>query len=84
MKKNEMKDRPVGFSGSRDAIMKKTLPWLAMLALFACLLAPGCGGRPALNPQVRPRVILGIFGGMGPEATANMYQQIVKLTPAVR
>lgn len=28
------------------------------------------------------RVILGIFGGMGPEATADLYRQIVKLTPA--
>jgi aspartate racemase len=33
---------------------------------------------------VQPKVILGIFGGMGPEATANMYQLIVKLTPAKR
>jgi len=29
-----------------------------------------------------PDVIMGIFGGMGPEATANFYQLIVKLTPA--
>jgi aspartate racemase len=27
-------------------------------------------------------VILGIFGGMGPEATADLYMQIIKLTPA--
>ena len=29
-----------------------------------------------------PGTILGIFGGMGPEATADLYRQIVKLTPA--
>ena len=29
-------------------------------------------------------VILGIFGGMGPEATADLYKQIVKLTPATK
>ena len=28
-----------------------------------------------------PKKILGIFGGMGPEATANLYQLIVQLTP---
>jgi len=57
-------------------------------ALFVCLLAAGCHPHPALQPapgrDVRPRVMLGIFGGMGPEATANMYQLIVKLTPAKR
>lgn len=84
MKKQDRKDRPDGFSGIRDAIMKKTLPMLALLALFACLLASGCVRKPALSPEVRPRIILGIFGGMGPEATANMYQLIVKLTPAGR
>ena len=31
---------------------------------------------------VAPPRILGIFGGMGPEATANLYQEIVSLTPA--
>jgi aspartate racemase len=32
--------------------------------------------------NAKPNKILGIFGGMGPEATAIFYQQIVKLTPA--
>lgn len=32
--------------------------------------------------EVAPRRLLGIFGGMGPEATANLYQEIVRLTPA--
>jgi len=63
-----------------------SIPWA--LALLACLLAAGCHHRPTLHPApglaVQPKVILGIFGGMGPEATANMYQLIVKLTPATR
>jgi aspartate racemase len=29
-----------------------------------------------------PEVILGIFGGMGPEATADLYRKIIDLTPA--
>lgn len=32
--------------------------------------------------ETQPEMILGIFGGMGPEATAELYRQIVKLTPA--
>ena len=28
------------------------------------------------------RIILGIFGGMGPEATAELYRQIISLSPA--
>ncbi|HEY2572681.1 MAG TPA: amino acid racemase [Verrucomicrobiaceae bacterium] len=31
-----------------------------------------------------PKHLLGIFGGMGPEATANLYAEIVRLTPASR
>ena len=30
------------------------------------------------------KTILGIFGGMGPEATAELYRQIIRLTPAER
>ena len=30
----------------------------------------------------RERIILGIFGGMGPEATAHLFRQIISLTPA--
>lgn len=29
-----------------------------------------------------PKTILGIFGGMGPEATVDLYRQILELTPA--
>ena len=31
-----------------------------------------------------PKIIIGIFGGMGPEATADLYRKIVELTPATR
>jgi aspartate racemase len=84
MKERDKENRSDGFSGIRKPIMKKTISLLPLLALFVCLLANGCVHHPALNPEVRPRIILGIFGGMGPEATANMYQLIVKLTPANR
>jgi aspartate racemase len=47
---------------------------LGLLALVGSAQAPA--GEPA------PKVILGIFGGMGPEATANMYQLVVRSTPA--
>jgi aspartate racemase len=67
-------------------ISKNRMPGL-MLALIACLLAFGCHPRPETGPTAiaraqKPAIVLGIFGGMGPEATANMYQLIVTLTPA--
>ena len=33
-------------------------------------------------PESDQKIILGIFGGMGPEATADLFHQIVRLTPA--
>ena len=56
----------------------RSVVWVAIL----CGLVAGAaiGQAPAEGPP--PKVILGIFGGMGPEATANMYQFIVRLTPA--
>jgi aspartate racemase len=33
-------------------------------------------------PMNSGRIMLGIFGGMGPEATAHLYRQIISLTPA--
>jgi aspartate racemase len=67
-------------------IQKKTLPLRFTIVLVVCLAVAGCHQRPALRPiagqTVAPKVILGIFGGMGPEATANMLQLVVKLTPA--
>ena len=62
--------------------MKKPLSALFVLALLVCFLVTGCVSHLAVSQAVRPRIILGIFGGMGPEATANMYQLIVQLTPA--
>lgn len=55
-----------------------------LLPVVVLLLLVSCRAKPALAPSqdLKPRVVLGIFGGMGPEATANMYQLIVKLTPA--
>lgn len=56
--------------------MKKLISFFLFIflaSLFACQ-----------NQEIKTddRVILGIFGGMGPEATADLYKQIVKLTPA--
>jgi len=51
-------------------------PFLTLL-LGAALLA-----QAPVAPVPKPPVILGIFGGMGPEATANLYQLVVKSTPA--
>jgi aspartate racemase len=56
--------------------MKRTLIALVIACLAAALPCP------AAQSGVLPRTILGIFGGMGPEATANLYQLIVELTPA--
>jgi aspartate racemase len=82
MQEKNMKSRADGGSGWRRPIMKKALPLL--LVLFVCLLAAGCGRQRVEIQPLKPQVILGIFGGMGPEATANMYQLIVQLTPAKR
>jgi aspartate racemase len=82
MKKQSKENQADDFSSIRKSIMKKTLSMFPMLVLFVCLLAAGCGRQPAESKSVRPKIILGIFGGMGPEATANMYQLIVQLTPA--
>jgi aspartate racemase len=79
---------PSRSGGGVKSIMKKISSALPLPALLACLLAAGCRPQPALHPAasqaIGPKVILGIFGGMGPEATANEYQLIVKLTPASR
>ena len=60
----------------------------ALALLISCATAvppirPADSGQ-AVPPAPAPKVVLGIFGGMGPEATANLYQLIVKLTPATR
>ncbi|HBJ83207.1 MAG TPA: aspartate racemase [Verrucomicrobiales bacterium] len=55
--------------------MKSRFPHHVLL-LSALWLLTSCGHR------TEPRRIVGIFGGMGPEATANFYSEIVRLTPA--
>lgn len=45
------------------------------------LILTGCANQERGIPEGN-EVILGIFGGMGPEATADLYQQILSLTPA--
>jgi aspartate racemase len=59
-----------------------------LLALIVGILlgqSPAATDNPTISKSPpAPEVILGIFGGMGPEATANFYQLIVTLTPATR
>jgi len=52
---------------------------LSRFFLIILVLAYSCQTQVAEQPD---NVILGIFGGMGPEATADLYGQIVRLTPA--
>ncbi len=52
-----------------------------VLSLVTCL-AGFAAGQPGPGP--RPDVVLGIFGGMGPEATADCYHKIIAATPATR
>jgi len=49
---------------------------ILILSLFCCC------NRADKVPESDQKIILGIFGGMGPEATADLYHQIVRLTPA--
>lgn len=49
---------------------------------FSLVLLSGCHSRQHCNYVEDDRVILGIFGGMGPEATADLYREIIKQTPA--
>lgn len=54
---------------------RHSIQWLLAAALLLGLCA-------CTHPNVAPKRMVGIFGGMGPEATANLYAEIVKLTPA--
>lgn len=58
----------------------KARPLHAALAVSALLLISSCGQFHRAGTE--PKCIVGIFGGMGPEATANFYSEIVHLTPA--
>lgn len=59
---------------SAGAVSKTVLAVLLLVCLWPRT-------APCQQPAV-PTRLLGIFGGMGPEATANLYQLIVGLTPA--
>jgi len=50
--------------------------------VFIPFLITSCENKTEdkFNSEIR----LGIFGGMGPEATADLYKQIIKLTPATK
>lgn len=54
-------------------------PWLLGFILLIGLAA--CQTTPEKVPAGN-EITLGIFGGMGPEATADLYQQILQLVPA--
>jgi aspartate racemase len=62
---------------NRYAMKKLILLFMFQVVLSAC----NTGFKPTKVPP-GDEVILGIFGGMGPEATADLYLQILKLTPA--
>lgn len=59
--------------------MKRVLLFLALL-----LVVVGSCIRPETKAPAGNEVILGIFGGMGPEATADLYKLIVDITPATK
>lgn len=94
MKKTNKENLGNGRGSFARPAMKQARIAFSLLALFAFLLASGCARqrvqlRPVRSPKgtaaiqpAQPPVILGIFGGMGPEATADMYRLIVQLTPA--
>ncbi len=55
---------------------------LIMLGLVSLVSTPSAVWATEATQSPAPQVILGILGGMGPEATANLYQLIVERTPA--
>ena len=55
--------------------------WIRLVfTLAAVLMLSACGHLG--HSKAEPDRIAGIFGGMGPEATASFYAEIVRLTPA--
>lgn len=57
--------------------MKSIYTYLAVVLL----ILSGCTSQETKVPEGN-EVILGIFGGMGPEATADLYKQILDITSA--
>lgn len=56
---------------------------MGLRSLFALFLL-GLDLIAQVPPSLKPRVVLGIFGGMGPAATADCYAKVVAATPATR
>ncbi|MDX9929969.1 MAG: amino acid racemase [Bacteroidales bacterium] len=54
---------------------------VTILTALLLVLTVGCRSDAGKVPE-GDEVILGIFGGMGPEATADLYRQIIEITPA--
>lgn len=54
------------------------IPIAANLLLLVAL----CSMKKNNKDLPKPQKILGIFGGMGPEATVDFYQRVIKSTPA--
>lgn len=71
-----MNRRPT--ASPRSALLRL---WALVLLLSLAVVLPGCAHRVA-GGKVAPKRMVGILGGMGPEATANLYAEIVRLTPA--
>jgi aspartate racemase len=73
---------------------------LALLLAFSPAGPAGASAKPAVTeapaaqptpvnpapakPAGKPDVVLGIFGGMGPEATADCYRKVIAATPATK
>ena len=53
----------------------RVIAGLIVLAFWAAQIPPAAAAER--DAGVLPTRLLGIFGGMGPEATANLYQLIV-------
>jgi len=60
----------------------KTYRRLYLPFLFVFFFLTACGDKQPPENLSKDKVILGIFGGMGPEATADLYYQIIRFTPA--
>ena len=59
--------------------MKRVLLFLALLPVVV-----GSCIRPETKAPAGNEVILGIFGGMGPEATSDLFKLIIDITPATK
>jgi aspartate racemase len=62
--------------------MTAGIPRLLLVLPALCVMA-SCSQFDG-SRKAAPQRMVGIFGGMGPEATANLYAEIVRLTPAQR